>query len=84
MKEQTKTTRVRVLRPFYLSRDRIAKVGDTVDIETGLAGGLISGRKAELVSEMHTPVSTPVPTPAPAKQPAPTVAAASSATKGKP
>ncbi|MCC7041106.1 MAG: hypothetical protein IT516_12430 [Burkholderiales bacterium] len=83
MKEQTKTTRVRVLRPFYLSRDRIAKVGDEVDIETGLAGGLVSGRKAELLTETHKPVPTPAATPAPAKQPAPTVAAPS-AMKGKP
>ena len=82
MKEQTKTTRVRVLRPFYLSRDQIAKPGDEVVVETGLAGSLVSGRKAELLTEMHIPTSTPVPAKEPV--PIPAVAPKPAAMKGKP
>lgn len=56
MKEQTKTTRVKVLRPFYLSRDKLAQPGDELELDTHLAGSMVSGGKAVLLSAMHKSV----------------------------
>lgn len=61
MKEQTKTTRVRVLRPFYLSRETLATPGQEVDLDTHLAGAMISGGKAERLTASHVPVAVPPP-----------------------
>jgi hypothetical protein len=61
MKTQTKTTRVRVLRPFYLTRDSLAAVGQEVDLDTQLAGAMVSGGKAERLTVSHVPVAVSPP-----------------------
>lgn len=63
MKAQTKTTRVRVLRPFYLTRDELAKVGQEVDLDTHLAGAMVNGGKAVRLTASHVPVDVPPPGP---------------------
>jgi hypothetical protein len=69
MKAQTKTTRVRVLRPFYLTRDSLAKVGQEYDLDTHLAGAMVSGGKAVRLTESHVPVDVPPPAPSAFRMP---------------
>lgn len=61
MKTQTKTMRVRVLRPFYLTRDTLATVGQEVELDTQLAGSMVSGGKALPVTVSHVAVAVPPP-----------------------
>lgn len=63
MKTQTKTTRVRVIRPFYLTRDQLATVGQEVDLDTLLAGAMVSGGKAVRLTASHAPADVPPPAP---------------------
>jgi len=61
MKEQTKTIRVRVTRPFYLTRDRVAVVGEELDLSTAEGMAAVHGGKAVKITESHTTVPTPAP-----------------------
>ena len=63
MKTQTKTTRVRVIRPFYLTRDQLATVGQEVDLDTLLAGAMVSGGKDVRLTASHVPADVPPPAP---------------------
>lgn len=69
MKAQTKTTRVRVLRPFYLTRDNLAQVGQEVELDTHLAGAMVNGGKAVRLSPSHLPVDVPPPGPSEFRRP---------------
>jgi hypothetical protein len=60
MKEQTKTTRVRVLRPFYLHREVIA-AGREVELDTQFASAMVHGGKAVPLTASHVPVVVPPP-----------------------
>lgn len=70
MKVQTKTTRVRVLRPFYLSRDALAQAGQEIDLDTQLAGAMINGGKAARLTPSHVPADIPPPAPKAFRMPA--------------
>jgi hypothetical protein len=82
MKAQTKTMRVRVLRPFYLTRETLAKPGQEVDLDTQLAGAMVSGGKAVAVTASHVPVEVPPPEPKTFRKPDAEVRAAA-APKGQ-
>lgn len=69
MKAQTKTTRVRVLRPFYLTRDSLATVGQEYDLDTHLAGAMVNGGKAVRLTESHVAVDIPPPSPSAFRKP---------------
>jgi hypothetical protein len=69
MKEQTKTTRVRVLRPFYLTRGEIASVGQEVELDTQFASSMVHGGKAVALSASHVPVAVPPPEPSVFRKP---------------
>lgn len=69
MKAQTKTMRVRVLRPFYLTRDMLAVVGQEVDLDTQLAGSMVAGGKAAPVTASHVAVNVPPPEPSTFRKP---------------
>lgn len=81
MKEQTKTTRVRVLRPFYLTRETLAQPGQEVELDTQLAGAMVSGGKAERLTASHVPVPVAPPEASTFRKPDAELRAASS--KGK-
>lgn len=61
MKEQTKTIRVRVLRPFFLSRETVATVGDEHELPTDLGMAAVHGGKAERITAAHVVEPTPPP-----------------------
>src|SRR5436189_63730 len=50
MKEQTKTIRVRVLRPFYLSRDQVTVVGEEIELPTDVGMSAVHGGKATRIT----------------------------------
>lgn len=64
MREQTKRTRIRVVRPFYLSRERIVRVGEELEVDTADAGALIHAGKAEALSALANEVPVSIPAPA--------------------
>lgn len=69
MKQQTKTTRVRVLRPFYLTRETMAQPGQELELDTQLAGAMVSGGKAEKLTLSHVPIAVPPPEPSTFRKP---------------